>query len=248
MDELDAVLESLAAGELTTEEAREQLAAVGDISRVSEFARVDASQATRTGVPEVVDAERKSTTEVIGIGEELLDATGRAILTGVGDQARERLESLAEEAEWFQRSRTLVVREADYTTPVERGQITIVSAGTADIPTAQQAAVLAGEMGCTVETRYDVGVSSIGRLYAELETLRESDCVIVAAGREGALATVVAGLIDVPIIGLPVGTGTGLAGGGEAALMGMLQSCTYLSVVNIDAGFAAGAQAALIAD
>lgn len=248
MDELDAVLESLAAGELTTEEAREQLAAGGDISQVGEFARVDASQATRTGVPEVVNAERKSTTEVIGIGEELLDATGRAILTSVDDQARERLESLAEEAEWFQRSRTLVVRGADYTTPTERGQITIVSAGTSDIPIAQQAAVLAGEMGCTVETRYDVGVSSIGRLYAELETLRESDCVIVAAGREGALATVVAGLIDVPIIGLPVGTGTGFAGGGEAALMGMLQSCTYLSVVNIDAGFAAGAQAALIAD
>ena len=248
MDELDAVLESLAAGELSVEQARERLVGTGDVSRVGEFARVDASQAVRTGVPEVVDAERKSPTEVIGIGEELLDATGRAILTGVSEQARDRLESIADDADWYERSRILVLHAADYAQPVERGQVAIVSAGTSDIPVAQQAAVLAEEMGCTVETRYDIGVSSIGRLYAELDTLRESDCVIVAAGREGALATVVAGLIDVPIIGLPVGTGTGFAGEGEAALMGMLQSCTYLSVVNVDAGFAAGAQAALITE
>jgi hypothetical protein len=248
MDELDAVLESLAAGELSVEQARERLAGAGDVSQLGEFARVDVSQAARTGVPEVVDAERKSPTEVIGIGEELLEATGRAILTGVGEQARDRLESIADAADWYERSRTLVLHAADYTRPVERGRVTIVSAGTSDIPVAQQAAVLAEEMGCTVETRYDVGVSSIGRLYAELDTLRESDCVIVAAGREGALATVVAGLIDVPVIGLPVGTGTGFAGEGEAALMGMLQSCTYLSVVNVDAGFAAGAQAALISE
>lgn len=248
MDELDAVLESLAAGELSVDEARERLTGAGDVSRVGEFARVDANQAARTGVPEVVDADRKTPTEVIGIGEELLETTGRAILTSVSDDGRRRLEELADETEWFERSRTLIAYAADYSQPVERGRVAIVSAGTSDIPVAQQAAVLAREMGCTVETRYDVGVSSIGRLYAELDALRESDCVIVAAGREGALATVVAGLIDVPIIGLPVGTGTGFAGDGEAALMGMLQSCTYLSVVNIDAGFAAGAQAALIAD
>lgn len=248
MDELDDVLESLAAGELSVAEAREQLAGAGDVTRVGEFARVDADQAARTGVPEVVDAERKSPSEVVGIGEQLLDATGRAVLTNVGTDARQQLESIADEAEWYERSGTLVAHAADYTEPIGRGQVAIVSAGTSDIPIAQQAAVLASEMGCTVETRYDVGVSSIGRLYAELDTLRESDCVVVAAGREGALATVVAGLVDVPVIGLPVGTGTGFAGNGEAALMGMLQSCTYLSVVNIDAGFAAGAQAALIAE
>lgn len=247
MDELDAVLESLASGELSVEQARERLAGAG-ISRVGEFARVDAEQADRTGVPEVVDAERKAPEEVVGIGEQLLASTGRAILTGVGEESRRRLADRAHEVDWYERSRTLVAHAEDYTPPEKRGQVAVVSAGTSDIPVAQQAAVLAGEMGCAIETRYDVGVSSIGRLYAELDTLRKSDCVIVAAGREGALATVVAGLVDVPVIGLPVGTGTGFAGNGEAALMGMLQSCTYLSVVNIDAGFAAGAQAALIAD
>lgn len=261
MDTLDDVLESLAAGDLSVEAAREQLTAAdgssttanesltaaNDVSRVGEFARVDPEQAERTGVPEIVDAERKSTADVVRIGEELLETTGRAILTNVDTDVRERVESIAADVEWYDRSGTLVARDDEEPKSTDGGQVAVVSAGTSDIPTAQQAVVLATEMGCSVKTRYDVGVSSIGRLYRELDTLRESDCVVVAAGREGALATVVAGLIDVPVIGLPVGTGTGFAGNGEAALMGMLQSCTFLSVVNIDAGFAAGAQAALIA-
>lgn len=249
MDELEELLERVAAGDLSVGEARERLASAEDtVSRLGEFARVDTEQTTRTGVPEVVEADRKSSAEVVAIGEELLDSTGQAILTGVRPEARQELVDRAADHEWYDRSATLVARAADYDPPVERGRVAIVSAGTSDIPIAEQAALLAEAMGCTVETRYDVGVSSIGRLYAELDVLRESDCVIVAAGREGALATVVAGLVDVPVIGLPVGTGTGFAGAGEAALMGMLQSCTFLSVVNVDAGFAAGAQAALIAD
>lgn len=256
MDELDAVLEALAAGDISVAEARDRLAdldeaagaaALAGVAELGEFARVDTAMAARTGVPEVVDADRKATEEVVAIGTELLDAAGLAILTNLGRNARERIEAAADEVEWDGRSRTLVGRMDGYEPPSARGQVAVVSAGTSDIPTAQQAVILAREMGCTVETRYDVGVSSLGRLYAELDTLRASDCVVVAAGREGALATVVAGLVDVPVIGLPVGTGTGFAGNGEAALMGMLQSCTFLSVVNVDAGFAAGAQAALIA-
>jgi NCAIR mutase (PurE)-related protein len=241
---VDAVLEALSRGELTVPEAKERLSGV---RRVGEFARVDARQGERTGIPEIVEAERKTDEELIGIGRELLSSAGRAILTGVSDAVRTELETTAAESEFYERSRTLVVRAADYEPPERRGRIGVVTAGTSDIAVAEQAAALAGEMGCDVETVYDVGVSAIHRLLEELETLEACDCVVVAAGREGALATVVAGLVSVPVIGLPVGTGPGYGGDGEAALLGMLQSCTYLTVVNIDAGFVAGGQAALIA-
>jgi len=103
------------------------------------------------------------------------------------------------------------------------------------------------EMGAAVERIEDVGVAHLGRVLDHLDTLREADVVVVAAGREGALPTVVAGLVDTPVIGLPVSTGYGHGGDGEAAVLGMLQSCTVLSVVNVDAGYIAGAQAGLIA-
>jgi NCAIR mutase (PurE)-related protein len=240
----DAVLEALDRGELSLTEAKERLSGV---RRVGEFARVDARQGERTGIPEVVEAERKSDEELIGIGQELLSSAGLAILTGVPDSARADLETVAAEHDVYQRSRTLVLRAGDHEPPEQRGRVGVVTAGTSDIAVAEQAVAIATEMGCAVETAYDIGVSAIHRLLAERETLDECDCVIVAAGREGALATVVAGLVSAPVIGLPVGTGSGYGADGEAALMGMLQSCTYLTTVNIDAGFVAGGQAALIA-
>lgn len=242
--DVDDVLERLAAGEIDLVEAKDSLRGV---SRIDEFARVDTRQGERTGIPEVVEAERKRTEEVIGIGERLLAGTGRAILTGVDDEARERLEAAADATTWYDRSRTLVAHAADHEPPEPRGTVAVVTAGTSDIAVAEEAVAIAEEMGAGVETVYDVGVSAVHRLLAEVETLNEADCVVVAAGREGALATVVAGLVSAPVIGLPVGTGTGHGGNGEAALLGMLQSCTYLTVVNVDDGFRAGAQAALIA-
>jgi NCAIR mutase (PurE)-related protein len=240
----EAVLEALSRGELSVSEAKGRL---GGVSHVGGYARVDAKQGERTGIPEVVEAERKTDEQLVGIGTELLSTAGRAILTGVSETARKELETAAAEGEFYERSGTLVVHADDYEPPEPRGTVGVVTAGTSDIAVAEQSVALASEMGCTVETVYDVGVSGIHRLFDERETLDSCDCVIVAAGREGALATVVAGMVSAPVIGLPVGTGTGYGGEGEAALLGMLQSCTYLSVVNIDAGFVAGGQAALIA-
>jgi NCAIR mutase (PurE)-related protein len=240
----DAVLEALARGELGVPEAKERLSGV---RRIGEFARVDARQGERTGIPEVVEAERKTDEELIEIGRELVSSAGLAILTGVPDSARGDLEAVATEHDFYRRSRTLVLRGEDHEPPESGGRVGVVTAGTSDIAVAEQAVAIAAEMGCAVETAYDIGVSAIHRLLAERETLEECDCVIVAAGREGALATVVAGLVSAPVIGLPVGTGSGYGGDGEAALMGMLQSCTYLTAVNVDAGFVAGGQAALIA-
>ncbi|MFB6135206.1 MAG: nickel pincer cofactor biosynthesis protein LarB [Halobacteriaceae archaeon] len=242
--DLEDVLAALAAGDLSVAEARDRIRGVG---RVGDVARVDTTQGERTGIPEIVECERKSTQAVVGIGRELLEGTGRAILTDVGEEARSTLAALADESTWYEGSRTLVLHAEGFERPEAEGTVAVVTAGTSDVPVAEQAVAVAEEMGCPVETLYDVGVSGIQRLYDEADVLRSADAVVVAAGREGALATVVAGLVAAPVVGLPVGTGTGYGGGGEAALMGMLQSCTYLTVVNVDAGFRAGAQAALIA-
>jgi NCAIR mutase (PurE)-related protein len=131
------------------------------------------------------------------------------------------------------------------------GRVTALSAGTSDLPVLEEAVAVAREMGVAVESFHDVGVAGIHRLTDPLQRLREfdPDCVIVAAGMEGALPSVVAGLVDVPVIGLPTSTGYGLGGDGTAAIMGMLQSCSPgLSVVNIDNGVGAGATAALISN
>jgi NCAIR mutase (PurE)-related protein len=127
------------------------------------------------------------------------------------------------------------------------GKVGILAAGTADMPAAEEARVVAEEMGCTVLFEYDVGVAGIHRLFPCLERMADVDAFVVAAGREGTLPAVVAGLVEAPVIGLPVSTGYGLGGSGRAALYSMLQSCSVLTVVNIDAGFVAGAYAAKIA-
>lgn len=238
------VLEAVAADEMGVAEARDRLRGIG---RRGETVRVDTEQGARTGIPEVVEAERKTVDELVDISEELLAGTGRAVIADIDDEARERLAALADDATWYERSRTLVLHEASHEVPETTGTVGFVTAGTADAAVAERGVVLAEELGCETETVYDVGVSGIRRLLSEMDRLADCDAVVVAAGREGALATVVAGLVSAPVIGVPVGTGSGHGGDGEAALAGMLQSCTYLTVVNIDAGFRAGAQAALIA-
>ena len=128
-----------------------------------------------------------------------------------------------------------------------RGKVGILAAGTADIPVAEEAKVVAEEMGCKVVSEYDVGVAGIHRLFPCLERMVDVDSMVVAAGREGTLPAVVAGIVDAPVIGLPVSTGYGIGGNGVAALLSTLQSCSVLTVVNVDAGFMAGAYAAKIA-
>jgi hypothetical protein len=128
------------------------------------------------------------------------------------------------------------------------GMVAIITAGTSDIRVAEEAKVIAEEMGCRVKTAYDVGAAGIHRLFPALKPLLDADAFIVCAGREGTLPAVVAGLVDRPVIGVPVSTGYGYMGAGRAALASMLQSCSVIAVVNIDAGFTAGAFAARIAN
>ncbi|MFB6284546.1 MAG: nickel pincer cofactor biosynthesis protein LarB [Halobacteria archaeon] len=243
-NELREVLEEFKSGEVEMEEA---VRAIEGFSRVGDFAKLDGVREHRTGIPEAVLGEGKSPEQLRKIAADFLDTEGRVIVTRIGEDVRKELEELSTRSEWYDEAGTLVLHTESYESPSGEGELAVVTAGTSDVAVAQESVAVAREMGCEVDTFYDVGVAGVHRLLGVADQLDGYDCVVVAAGREGALPTVVAGLVHAPVIGLPVSVGYGYGGGGEAALMGMLQSCSVISVVNVDAGFVAGAQAAQIA-
>lgn len=240
------VLDAVASGELSPAEAEARLAGYA----TTDAGRFDAARERRRGIPEAVLADGKTPAEVASMAKAALETTGRALITRVDDaHVAAVTDGLSTDAtvDHDERARTLLVRMPEFDPPDLDATVAVVTAGTSDAAAAGEAAVLARAVGATVDRVDDVGVAHLGRILDHVETVRAADVAIVAAGREGALPTVVAGLVDTPIIGLPVSTGYGFGGEGEAALGGMLQSCTVLSVVNVDAGFTAGAQAGLIA-
>ncbi|MHB0915683.1 MAG: nickel pincer cofactor biosynthesis protein LarB [Thermoleophilia bacterium] len=246
------VLQQLADGEISVEEAASRLSLSG-IAALDEFARLDIGRHGRKGVPEVVYAPGKTVEQLLKICSSMLEHSGRVILSGVTGEQRQAVRASFSEkiAEDGDQSACMVLREAGREPRLTGGKIGILSAGTADIPVAEQARIVAEEMGCEVIKAYDVGVAGVHRLLEPLRQTIEAGAaaVIVAAGMEGALPSVVAGLVPVPVIGLPTSTGYGIGGGGVAALMSMLQSCCPgLVAVNIDNGIGAGATAALIAN
>lgn len=215
--------------------------------------RPDPTRAQRKGVPEVIFAESKTTSQVISMAHSLLDATGRAIISRVRPEtlAALRQEFQSAQLRAHEAARALVIYQPGYVPMRTGGRVGILSAGTSDIPVAEEAALVADEMGCQVTCIYDVGVAGLHRLLEPLRDLLASgvDALIVAAGMDGALPSVVAGLVPVPVIGLPTSVGYGLGGNGLAALLSMLQTCAPgLTVVNIDNGVGAGSTAALIAN
>jgi hypothetical protein len=240
------ILESVAAGELSPAAAEAKLSGYATTGA----GRFDAAREQRRGVPEAIIAEGKTPDETATLAEAAVETAGRAIVTRADEPTvtavEERVTSEAA-IERDDRARTIVAHAPDFEAPSLDATVAVVTGGTSDAPYAGEAAVIVREMGAAVERIDDVGVAHLGRVLDHLETIREADVAIVAAGREGALPTVVAGLVDTPVIGLPISTGYGYGGDGEAALAGMLQSCTVLSVVNIDAGFVAGGQAGLVA-
>ena len=217
------------------------------------FAIPDFTRAHRKGVPEVILADRKTVDQAVAIARAFLERAGRAILSRVGPELEARLRAEFADVgfEWLELPRAAVLRRVDFVRLQTDGRVGIVTAGTSDIPIAEEAALLCREMGCAVHTAYDVGVAGLHRLFEPLTALLEHhqvDVLIVAAGMDGALPSVVSGLVDVPVIGLPTSVGYGLGGGGLAALYSMLQTCAPgLSVVNIDNGIGAGAVSGLIA-
>jgi len=217
------------------------------------FARPDLEREARKGVPEIILASSKSVTQSLTIARVFLERTGRAILSRVPpDLEAALIEQHGNHGfEWYSASRTAILRRVESRAPSTGGLVGILTAGTSDQPIAEEAGIVCREMGCTVLTAYDVGVAGLHRLFEPLKSFLSQgvDVLIVAAGMDGALPSVVSGLVDVPVIGLPTSVGYGMGGQGQAALLAMLQTCSPgLAVVNIDNGVGAGAMAALIAN
>ena len=215
--------------------------------------RPDSGREQRKGAPEVIFGETKETQQIIAMAKGLLTGTGRAIISRMPSHAispvREAFQAYT--VRMYEATRAMVIYSPEYVKRSTGGRVGVISAGTSDIPVAEEAAVIAEEMGCRVTCIYDVGVAGLHRLMTPLSDLLADgvDAIIVAAGMDGALPSVVAGLVPVPVIGLPTSIGYGLGGKGVAALLSMLQTCAPgLSVVNIDNGVGAGITAALIAN
>jgi len=209
------------------------------------FAKVDHHRALRAGMPEVVLGEGKTPAQVAGIFSRLAKQDGNILTTRASAQQFAAVKKKVRSAEYRELARAIVLQRDQ--TKYGKGTIAVVSAGTSDIPVAEEAVVTAELMGNEVAHLYDVGVAGIHRLLANREALTKARVVIVCAGMEGALPSVVGGLVGVPVIAVPTSVGYGASFKGLAALLGMLNSCaSNVSVVKIDNGFGAGYVASLI--
>ncbi len=209
------------------------------------FAKVDHHRALRCGFPEVILCEGKEPDDIKRIAAAILEAGGRLLATRADPEAYRAIRAASEEAVYHERARLVTVGEPE--APSGSGKILVVCAGTSDIPVAEEARITAEAMGCRVESLHDVGVAGIHRLLESTEAIQRASVIVVVAGMEGALASVVGGLSDRPVIAVPTSVGYGASFGGLAALLAMLNSCAAgVSVVNIDNGFGAGYSAALI--
>lgn len=209
------------------------------------YAKVDHHRALRNGMPEVIFGQGKSADQVAGIFERLAREKTNVLTTRATQEQYAAVLEKVPKAEYRDLARAIVLRQEKK--KYGKGRIVVVSAGTSDIPVAEEAVVTAEMMGNEVQPVYDVGVAGIHRLLANRKTLTNARVVIVCAGMEGALPSVVGGLVGVPVIAVPTSIGYGAAFDGLAALLGMLNSCaSNVSVVNIDNGFGAGYVASLI--
>ena len=210
------------------------------------FAKIDNQRAERRGFPEAIFCEGKTPEQVAKIVQKMNEGEWNILATRANDETFAAVRELVPEAQYHREARLIVVRKEAIEPDPDR-IILVISAGTSDIPVAEEAAVTAELMGHKVERVFDVGVAGIHRLFAQQEKINSANVIIVAAGMEGALASVVGGLVSKPVIALPTSVGYGASFGGVAALLGMLNSCAAgVSVVNIDNGFGAGRMAGII--
>ncbi len=241
--QLRALLESVSNQTLQVEDALETLSSQPAEENLG-FARLDHHRALRQGFPEVVFGQGK-TGEQIAVIAQKLQATGAPVLvTRVAPDVWAQIESQLPRATYHATSRLILIEGER----VElSGSVGVLCAGTSDLPVAEEAALCLEAMGARVERIYDIGVAGIHRLFGELPTIRAQSALIVVAGMEGALPSVVAGLVSIPVVAVPTSVGYGASFGGLAALLGMLNSCANgVAVVNIDNGFGAAAFAASI--
>ena len=248
---VDDILRRLLAGELTVEQAKRELA-VFNVKRIADLAKLDIKRAHRIGIPEAILGEGKDASAAARMAIAMARESGYALVTRAkGGQIRKLRTMLPRgfELECNERAKTVVVKRKGFAFK-KIGRIGVLAAGTADVGVAEEAAVAARVMGCEVLKSYDVGVAGIHRLFEPLKRMLEKgvSALIVVAGMEGSLPSVVASLVDVPVIGVPTSTGYGVGMDGLGALVTMLQSCSpKVAVVNIENGYGAGVFAASIA-
>jgi NCAIR mutase (PurE)-related protein len=240
--DLRALLDKVAGGEVSIPSAIERLKILPfeDVG----FARIDHHRELRRGFPEVIFCEGKKPDQVISIGRGILESGANLLATRCSVKQFENISPSLPDAEYYEEANLFIVER----TPVKiEGEVAIVSGGTSDRHVCEEAALSARFFGCNVKKYYDVGVAGIHRFISSWGEIREADVIIVVAGMEGALASVVAGMTSAPVIAVPTSVGYGASFGGLSALLTMLNSCAGgVTVVNIDNGYGAAFSAALI--
>lgn len=242
VENLTNLLEQLKSGEIEVSDALQSLRSLPfeDLG----FSKVDHHRQLRTGYPEVIFCEGKTESHIAQISERILNAGHQLLATRATPEMFDAVKAINPDAQYNELGRTITVPNSD-----SEGVpgVLIISAGTSDLPVAEEAADTVLMMGCSPVRLYDVGVAGLHRLLSNHEKLLNARVIIVIAGMEGALPSVVGGLVDCPVIAVPTSVGYGASFGGLAALLGMLNSCASgVTVVNIDNGFGAGYSAALI--
>ncbi|MFX1442541.1 MAG: nickel pincer cofactor biosynthesis protein LarB [Promethearchaeota archaeon] len=249
------ILKKVQEKKISIEEA-EKLLRADLIEQVGDLAQLDLFRKTRTGVPEVVYALNKEPRMVLEIINSFLNKNKFAIISRYNQEQEVLIKNRFNKSNEFdleinELGKIIIIREKTFNFVKKNGRVGIITAGSSDIPVAEEARIISEVMGCEVFTGYDVGIAGFHRIFTPLSEMIKNkvNVIIVCAGMEGTLPGVVAALVDVPVIGVPVSSGYGLGEKGKGALTTMLQSCSPgLLVVNIDNGFGAGASAALIAN
>jgi len=243
-ENLNIILSQVAKGSLSVENAKAQLMHISfeDI----DFAKIDHHRSLRKGFPEVIFGQGKTSEQIIGIMEKMIAHENIILVTRLKQEKAQRIMSVFQGADYFEDAKLLWLKKIEpEITGI--GKILVISAGTSDIPVAKEAFLTAQAMGNDIESIFDVGVAGIHRLFAHQEQIANATVIIVVAGMEGALPSVVAGMVKAPVIAVPTSIGYGTSFGGMTALLGMLNSCSSnIAVVNIDNGFGAGFMASSI--
>src|SRR5262245_18996970 len=245
--QLRALLDAVAGGTANAADAERQLLEALRASPFEDlgFARVDHHRAIRQGFPEVILGLGKTPAQIAAIAAEIVARGSTLLVTRASEAAFDAVRLAVPRATYYADAAVIALRQQDVSPG--RGTVVVAAAGTSDLPVAEEAARTAELMGNEISRVYDVGVAGLHRLLGERERLAAARVIIVVAGMEGALPSVIAGLVGVPVIAVPTSVGYGASFGGLAALLGMLNSCaTGVSVVNIDNGFGAAAMASLI--
>ncbi len=255
MDEIIEILKQFSKKKLSIEEA-EKLLRANVIEEVGNLAKLDIFRQARTGIPEIIYAQNKTPKILIDIINSLLKSKKYAILSRYTEIQKNLIIQEFEKNQKYdlninELAKIIIIKEKSFKFIKKKGIVGILTAGSSDIPVAEEAKEISKAMGCEVMSSFDIGIAGIHRLFSPLGDMMKKGVhvIIVCAGMEGTLPGVVAALVDVPVIGVPISSGYGLGEKGKGALITMLQSCSPgLLVVNIDNGFGAGASAALIAN